>query len=1071
QKLEKAEGVAVVDRKAIGKVLAEHKLMDDRRPMLSYDAMVRVTAEAVGAQSHLTVTVVDLSMGNVVSTKRYGWQSALGSSTLTSAAKLCASAAKEVANRPKDRIRARLPEAVVVGKVVRLYPLAEELWTAFDQTLRNSPKVVMVQHLEAHTAAEESFLLLMGMSRLPGGRRFVPHADVMVEIRLKEIDAIGKTFEETVIEVGCRVEKAGQGEWHTVRSKVRDWRKTLQSIWQRAAKELEGVDPKAGVDYLNEMQVRRRQAEAELKEFEPWNFNKLPRPGADRDATLRRMVGAASAAEKLDPTWEKAAYLSIFFGLIAERDQGYRNHAETVELLGRSLAYLKRFKGDPVRRGRLIDVSLWTDLYDYSTRKQIREKAPLNVERVRIQKEIMDLALNDTIEAHQLFSPLENVKKIYSHMPIAGFSKEERRRWRDDALDRLGARMIAQANAGLVRREYTLEVKYPEVVAASVKYALADKNKERAKKLISELITQGLPPRHTVTTDLDKLVSAVGDAKLIREYVDWRNRRVVQAEVHPIYMTWPRSALPKPSPALSLKRRSLDLPRVAHLHGYEHLGFIGNRLYMAQLIDMTIKSVPTRRYGHVAIGYLAVNSSGEPRGKWKDLPEPTIADKLRVYDYKILAGKICLGTQGNGLVIWDHEPNKWKVYGAKAGLPHLNVYRMVSIDDHTLFCIGGDVPGPYRIWRAVNYLFDLKTEKVTLIHRTENRWPIPGCFTLRGPWRSEGKLMAISDRGIVEDLLSHNPQVREWPTETIHGWSGEIGLLAGRRIRGDVVVLGKRRFVMCADSLREIDDKGNTLRAWSNTCTCFAQIRDVGFVTHPASTIEVFGDIPGLLPGIKSAESVPYVRADLMGTDGTYLLLNSGGIVCYDPEGDTWYGPVDVGKETPVLISGKPGILVDGNWVPTSRIISTAKRAKRVARSEQLSELFWRRVGGASLLDKAKFAFGRREFDKAVEFLEKVLEKEPENPHALIIMALTYETYARDDSEKFLEYCRRMASTRNAELALTGTYLEYLYHIKSEKWADAAKTGQEMLKRFRIRPGMAEKIRKKNAELAAKAGG
>ena len=53
QALEKTKGVTVVDRSVIDKILAEHELMGEQRPVLSYDVMVRVTAETVGPGAHL----------------------------------------------------------------------------------------------------------------------------------------------------------------------------------------------------------------------------------------------------------------------------------------------------------------------------------------------------------------------------------------------------------------------------------------------------------------------------------------------------------------------------------------------------------------------------------------------------------------------------------------------------------------------------------------------------------------------------------------------------------------------------------------------------------------------------------------------------------------------------------------------------------------------------------------------------------------------------------------------------------------------------------------------------------
>ena len=134
EKLAKTPGVKVVDRTQIDRVLAERKLATPPAgAALSYDAMVRVRLDAAGPVPKLTLSVVDLSMGNVAAAKTYPWTRPEAPKRLADMAGLCASAAKAVAARPDGRLKVRLVPLVIADKVARLDPLADRLFRAFEQ--------------------------------------------------------------------------------------------------------------------------------------------------------------------------------------------------------------------------------------------------------------------------------------------------------------------------------------------------------------------------------------------------------------------------------------------------------------------------------------------------------------------------------------------------------------------------------------------------------------------------------------------------------------------------------------------------------------------------------------------------------------------------------------------------------------------------------------------------------------------------------------------------------------------------------------------------------------------------
>ena len=160
---------------------------------------------------------------------------------------------------------------------------------------------MLVRHLEAATSKEESLLLLMGLSRLPGGRQFAPQADATVELRVVEGDGQGKTFSDTPLEIGVRLRKGAryEGDWVTTAGLVREFDVLIPRAWQKLAASLGGVRPEAADSFSSEMALRRKQADAELRA--------CPGPFAFDLAAVQARLAHAEAALKLDPTYPEAA--------------------------------------------------------------------------------------------------------------------------------------------------------------------------------------------------------------------------------------------------------------------------------------------------------------------------------------------------------------------------------------------------------------------------------------------------------------------------------------------------------------------------------------------------------------------------------------------------------------------------------------------------------------------------------------------------------------------------------------------------------------------------------------------
>ncbi|KKL82817.1 hypothetical protein LCGC14_1980980 [marine sediment metagenome] len=275
EKLTRAAGVRVVDRTQLRRVLAEHKQSPlPPRPILSYDAMVRVAADNSGPVPRVEVALIDLSMGNVIGSKQYAWAGRMDEKLVAAMAELCTSAARMAAGRQDGRIKVRLVSPLIGDNIVRLEPLAARLERAFGAALARSGKLRQVHHLEAASSAEESLLLLVGLSRLPGGRRFSPQADAAVRLRIAEVESAGKSFPQTVVRLEYRVDNPKPGRWQSLQGTVAQWDQLVASAWQGVAELIRQADPRAARDYLNELSVRRRQAQAEIEKLHSLNAHK-----------------------------------------------------------------------------------------------------------------------------------------------------------------------------------------------------------------------------------------------------------------------------------------------------------------------------------------------------------------------------------------------------------------------------------------------------------------------------------------------------------------------------------------------------------------------------------------------------------------------------------------------------------------------------------------------------------------------------------------------------------------------------------------------------------------------------
>ena len=197
---------------------------------------------------------------------------------------------------------------------------------------------------------------------------------------IEEADARNKTFDETTLEIRFRLEGGKASDWTRVRGKVADWSKLAPQACRLLTEQLGQTDPEATGQYVTEMIVRRRQAEAELHAA-------LPPPGSDRKPDYDRVAAAA----KLDPTYEPAAY-----GLLRAGEQGLTYREDAV---GEALRYLERFPQREYRSHRHNVVSRLSHLYSTF-------KPPENFQQIATLQQVVEVAFGDDINNFNANGPL-----------------------------------------------------------------------------------------------------------------------------------------------------------------------------------------------------------------------------------------------------------------------------------------------------------------------------------------------------------------------------------------------------------------------------------------------------------------------------------------------------------------------------------------------------------------------------------------------------------------------------------------------------------------------------------------
>ena len=742
------------------------------------------------------------------------------------------------------------------------------------------------------------------------------------------------------------------------------------------------------------------------------------------DLAIRRLAHVA-AAVKIDPTWEEAACQLV-------RASVYDLTSIPCYGLGilEASRYLRRFQSDRQRRTAVAD-----NAFFWAGSRFVYMKGHEKVELTADDRLTLD-ALKEIIDTFTAGEPEDlpgiampmAMHLVYRGMVLTGVDKQQRRRWMADTI-RLGGRDASLvSHSPRVHDQVVLETKaYFRMHAARL--LVEEDDPQAARPYVEELIslmttsTSTLQNGDYILEQARICVERIKDADLTAKLQAAVGRLGL---VFPLTIRWPEFTAWKRLPNGGLPRVNVQTIAYDKRVAARPLVQCADRMYCI---------VPGGGpKGVSGVGFVPLDSQGKPAGKIQILSAQPARWPRGILSTVASKGTMYLATT-DGVLEYDPAKGAWRCFGPDQGLPDWAVETLVPLEDGSIFCNGGNRP-KQGFFCQINP----STSEIKLLRRFEEKSrPRFAQEGLKLAWQANGRIMGfIGDDGLVTipALGAGEPAWRKWP-----GPQSPCSYF-GSPAYGLAVVSG-RRFVLCQDALREIDDDGKILRIWTKE---LCQRLVAGPDDLPQHEVVLLSDVPDPLYGRCG-------RA--MAQDSSHLFIPDDFILCYEPATDTWYGPLETEPWTAPLraVSGDCGIWFSSDmgliYLSTADFIATARSAGRAATTEQLRQMRDEQLASLGPLEQAKGATSMRQWEKARQFCAAALEKDPASPEAMLLMGLVHESYGLNQPDKAIEYYGRLAAIKdNPPAALAGLMHQYRLHIEAKRYADALRVGKLIEQRY-----------------------
>ena len=1100
QEIALAGKVQLVDRTAIEAVLDELKLSKrEIRPLLSYDALCRLKVERTQGEPAARLHFVDLSSGNVIEEVLLPWP--LSEEHAGTIRRLLNNVLPQVGRYQPGRRRIRFLGVQDVRDHIRVRPLAEKLHLVFEGSLAASDELLLVQHLEATSTRDESLFLLLGLSALPGGRRFVPQSDAAIELTVREVDAIGRSLEDVGIELGLRL-NAGQAASNTitVAGRVGDSEQLVEQLWRQFSLELTQLRSVDIRETLHSMTLRRAQAEAETRAIRSLAVGQSA-PSAE---TLDRWQAHAEAALKLDPTFDRGMYelIDVTRHRIVQPSPVGVNDKHAIDVLTLTADYLQRFE-QPSQDASSVQVfaSMAVNGTQLRSLRFQYRPAPGSDDlhgAVAAVQQIVEATLGRNVRSAS--SATVGLFAVAGRgMRLTGVPEMERRDWIERML-----RMRAEQSLQLVeldgsvgpdpnyrmwRQQYQSFV--CQFLVTAVQLACEEGWEDLADDLLTELKPQldtGNRTHESYFTWLRQGLAQPGFESRKAAFDQWLDDLRKQPAVDFLQIDWPTLArLPPTSPLITSSFRT----SVDGVENVSPVAIVNERLFvlMGHRFDGTWSAFADHSSSRnpVRFGWLSVQPDGQPladrtaKAAIQQISDPPCGEIEGVYCSRVVGDRVVFGTRHEGILVFDSASNEWTHFGTESGLPANSVYRIWPIDEKTLFCTGLQIGGPARsvsemIRTAVHFTFDLRTGESRVMSRDDliNRPSSRSLDAILGLiWKHDDEWRGFGPTGVWHDLLASRrteqddrsrensatgasdslPSLYFAEQVTAHGWKHRhTGYRDGKH---DGVVINGRRFVSNSFRLVELDDAGGIARVW------YSRHRVL-----PTEFLNLF-QFPWPDTVFQMPADSPYRGEFIIACGQTIVCLSDRSrlAMLYEPETDVWSGPVVLADQPVYALATDKGFWTAGStlqFVPLQQLKAAARSSDRVISTADFRARLYAAEQQLSALEKVQVAYAAREFADCVALLSQHLADHPNDPVALHLAGLAYGPLGLDHSEQASQHFERLADLQNNPTAsFTGLVNQMELHRRNGDLANAASVGQELLQRH---PKMKNALVRQTAE-------
>jgi hypothetical protein len=1073
--LGEADGVSVVDRTALAEVLAERKSGAGQGPMLSYQWMVRLRLDTTGTSPTAHWSLLDLSDGNIRAHLKFDAADREDRTQQVARRFRQAVAVPPPSGQTRVRVLPELDISRMPRELHHMRTAARIIEAAMDET----PSLRRVMHIEAATAAEESLLLSMNLSKLPDGQRFMPQCDATLELRVRELGSPGREAKKTPVEFSWRLTRSGQtaGKWNTARGTAGSLLKTVLASWPGMLRELDTKPTGREKQYIASMETRRRQAELEIEKAGKLRVNwRSAVPPEHRKACYHHIATAA----KLDPTWEfPQRYLIVDSYCLWPKGSHDARDASCFANLAAARRYLEQHPDSP-GRSRVISAAYGSVLS--MVNRVIRERKLVPRGRKRAKQTTLPADAFTPVQ-WQAIGELRRMVEVIAARPYAenwtglevgtvvryidwldrrrGVSSEECNRWLEGLIESLAA----QKTDRLTTPNMPHYRPYANDEIRAVGQIRRHLMKEALKKEDVKCLARHLPAAMRDVPDkspnmrrhgrwIQPYVTALNDPKLTEQFERWKRgegvsagasgkgkttgpRRVPARFAKPYWPGWK-----SPARSVNLSPEPVRVFEKSYRKGWPYALAWDKDRAVILLAGRThpLRDRPAQGNGRRSEGVsdplwmVSLGADGKPTGQWTPLDWPenlTGTPKGICVTAGLLAGQtLYMGTRGHGLVGLDLKTGTASQWGTAQLMPSNSVHTIHRLNDGRFLCSTGE---PYP--QSFLWTFDPESGKVQLIDKAQRRWE----KRLRGIWQEGQKTHGVTELAFESNLLDRPKGVRlahtagtGWRT---HHWRPNYALA--------LLTVGARRYLSRTDGLDEIDSRGKTIRRWA-----------ARMVFTPAEANMLWSR-----DNVGTAGDMPYKATALTNAgDLIFMAGTAGQIVMLDPVRDTWYGPISIRRCKPESMQAVAGHLwLNGTnekgqgvlyVLDPRKLVELCREKGAVLTAAQWQAMRKSQIETADPLTAGKLLYGQRRFADARQRLESIAKRG--DARAMLLMGWTYEAWADNDQAKANEWYVKLAEQKSASARYTGLAMQTSQAVRAGKWPRVAELVHQIRREYDI---------------------